>query len=233
MANEQEIKTSVTTNRDNKAQSTPTVAPSIAGQSTAVAPTPSVQTPPPKITTIPGPRKAKQDRPPEQDPGIWRMNRRNFLSVAGWLGFLGFIFASIVGTLRYMFPRVLFEPPTKFKAGFPLDYVIGEVNEKYKDEFRVWIVREEGGFYALIAICTHLGCTPRWLAVENKFKCPCHGSGYYKSGVNFEGPTPRPLERAQITLTDDGQILVDKSITYRYELGQWGNPGSYLKYTGV
>jgi cytochrome b6-f complex iron-sulfur subunit len=161
------------------------------------------------------------------------MNRRNFLSAAGWLGFLTFIFASVVGALRYMFPRILFEPPTKFKAGFPEDYVIGDVNESYKDTQRVWIVREKEGFYALIAICTHLGCTPNWLPAENKFKCPCHGSGYYKNGINFEGPTPRPLERAYVGLADDGQLLIDKSIKFRYELDEWGKPGSYLKYTGV
>lgn len=187
----------------------------------------------PKIVPTPAPRKAKQDRPPAVDQGIWRMNRRNLLSVAGWLGFFGFIFASVVGSIRYMFPRVLFEPPQKFRAGHPEDYIIGEVNEKFKDEQRVWIVREKEGFYALIAICTHLGCTPRWLSAENKFKCPCHGSGFYRDGINFEGPAPRPLERAAITLADDGQILVDKTIKFRYELGEWGKPDSFLKYTGA
>lgn len=186
----------------------------------------------PQVSSAPLPRKPKQDRPPEDDPGIWHLNRRNLLSVAGWMGFLGFIVASTVGALRYMFPRVLFEPPTKFKAGFPQDYVVGEVSEKYKDTQRVWIVREKTGFYAIIAICTHLGCTPRWLPGENKFKCPCHGSGYYKSGVNFEGPAPRPMERAYIGLADDGEIEVDRSIKFRYELNQWGKPGSFLPYTG-
>lgn len=186
----------------------------------------------PSISAAPIPKKPKQDRAPENDPGIWRMGRKSFLSFAGWLSFLGFLGISTVGALRFMFPRVLFEPPTKFKAGLPSDYVIGEVNEKYTDEQRIWIVREQEGFYALIAICTHLGCTPRWLTAENKFKCPCHGSGYYKSGVNFEGPTPRPLERAQITLNDDGEIVIEKSIKFRYELGEWGKPGSFLKYVG-
>ncbi len=185
-----------------------------------------------QISVTPIPKKPKQDRAPENDPGIWRMGRKSFLSFAGWLSFLGFIGISSVGALRFMFPRVLFEPPSKFKAGLPSDYVIGEVNEKYTDEQRIWIVREQEGFYALIAICTHLGCTPRWLTAENKFKCPCHGSGYYKNGVNFEGPTPRPLERAQITLNDDGEIVIDKSIKFRYELGEWGKAGSFLKYVG-
>lgn len=168
----------------------------------------------------------------EHDPGIWRFNRRNLLSLTGWLAFLSFIVASTIGALRYMFPRVLFEPPTKFKAGFPQDYVLGEVSDKYKDAHRVWIIRNKEGFYSLIAICTHLGCTPRWLPTDDKFKCPCHGSGFYKSGINFEGPAPRPLERAQITWADDGQIQVDTSISFRYEMGQWGKPGSFLTYTG-
>ena len=201
--------------------------------SEATPPTLSKPIPPkPKITGSPE-RKAKQDRPADRDAGIWRMNRRNFLNVAGWMAFLTFIVTSVIGTLRYMFPRVLFEPPTKFKVGFPSDFVMGEISESFKDKHRVWIVREKEGFYALVAICTHLGCTPNWMASEDKFKCPCHGSGYYRNGVNFEGPTPRPLERAYIALADDGQIVVDTSIKFRYEFGQWANPGSYFKYTGA
>jgi hypothetical protein len=72
----------------------------------------------------------------------------------------------------------------------------------------------------LIAVCTHLGCSPNWLPAENKFKCPCHGSGFYMSGVNFEGPAPRPLERARIVLADDGQILIGgAAVTYLYTQG--------------
>lgn len=160
------------------------------------------------------------------------MNRRSLLSVAGWLAFTGFIVTSTVSALRFMFPRVLFEPPTKFKAGVPQDFLVGEVSEKFKDEKRVWIVRDKEGFYALISICTHLGCTPRWLPSDSKFKCPCHGSGFYQSGVNFEGPAPRPLERAYIGLADDGQIEIDRGIKFLYEKNEWGRPGSFLPYTG-
>lgn len=176
-------------------------------------------------------RKPKQDKPPEEDHGIWRMSRKNFLNVAGWFGFAGFLVTATLGAIRLMVPRVLYEAPSAFKAGYPDEYIIGEVNEKYKDEFRVWIVREQEGFYALLAICTHLGCTPRWAPSENKFKCPCHGSGYHKDGVNFEGPTPRPLERLKITIADDGQILVDRNIKFLYEKQEWSKPDAYLKYS--
>jgi cytochrome b6-f complex iron-sulfur subunit len=164
------------------------------------------------------------------DPGIWRISRRNFVSVAGWGAFFVFIATSTIGALRMMFPRILYEPPSAFKAGFPNDYLVGDVSEKYKDDYRVWIIRDPDGFYALSAICTHLGCTPRWLAAENKFKCPCHGSGFRRSGINFEGPAPRPLERLKISLADDGQILIDRAITFRYENGDWSKPDCFLPY---
>jgi cytochrome b6-f complex iron-sulfur subunit len=156
---------------------------------------------------------AKENETPKvAKKGIW--SRRDFFTRLGWSGFGIFGLLSLLGFVRSAFPRVLFQPPTKFKAGDPNDYVLGEVNEKFKQEYRVWIVREEAGLYALFAKCTHLGCTPRWLAAENKFKCPCHGSGFYKDGTNFEGPAPRPLDRFEISMGADGQIVVDKSKMY-------------------
>jgi cytochrome b6-f complex iron-sulfur subunit len=159
-------------------------------------------------------------------------SRRSFMKLSlpiGWVAFSSACASSLVATARFMFPNVLFEPPQSFKAGFPGEFNVGEVDTRFKDAFGVWIVRQADGFYALIATCTHLGCSPNWLPAENKFKCPCHGSGFYKSGVNFEGPAPRPLERARIVLADDGQILVDKSVKFQQEKGEWDKPEAFLK----
>jgi len=158
-------------------------------------------------------------------------SRRLFLwsLPVGWTAFSAACASSLIATARFLFPNVLFEPPQSFKAGFPGEYNAGEVDVRWKDAFGVWIVRSAEGFYALIAVCTHLGCSPNWLAAENKFKCPCHGSGFYMSGVNFEGPAPRPLERARIVLADDGQILVDKSVKFQQEKGEWEKAEAFLK----
>jgi cytochrome b6-f complex iron-sulfur subunit len=159
-------------------------------------------------------------------------SRRSFMRFAlpvGWVAFSAACTSSLVATARFMFPNVLFEPPQSFKAGFPGEYNVGEVDVRWKDAFGVWVVREADGFYALIAVCTHLGCSPNWLPAENKFKCPCHGSGFYRTGVNFEGPAPRPLERARIVLSDDGQILIDKSVKFQEEKGEWTKPEAFLK----
>lgn len=161
-------------------------------------------------------------------PGTLWMSRRNFLSRAGWTAFFSFLGMMLLGSLRYMFPRVLFEPSTVFKAGLPDDYPIGAVSTKWVKDYRTWIVRNDKGFYAIFAQCTHLGCTPRWLEAEAKFKCPCHGSGFTMDGLNFEGPAPRPLERVKIGISEDGQLLVDTSIRYREEQGQWSNPDAFL-----
>lgn len=138
-----------------------------------------------------------------------------------------------LGTLRFLFPNVLAEPPSKIKVGTPDTYEDGKVVERYKDQ-HAWIVRrkdEKFGdiIYALSTTCTHLGCTPNWLEREQKFKCPCHGSGFYISGINFEGPAPRPLERWAVAIGDDGQIVIDMSKKFQQERGEWSNPESFIK----
>jgi cytochrome b6-f complex iron-sulfur subunit len=160
------------------------------------------------------------------------VSRRGFFSWAAvaWVGFSAAIGGCVTAWGRFMFPNVLYEPPTSFKVGVPSDFPPGVVDERFKESNGVWIVNNDGKLYSLIAICTHLGCPPAWLEAQNKFKCPCHGSGYYKSGINFEGPTPRPLERARIAVDpSDGQILVDKAQKYLWEQGQWVDPNSFIE----
>lgn len=139
-------------------------------------------------------------------------------------------FSAMLG--RFFFPNVLAEPPSTIKVGPSSQFEAGEVNERWKAEWGFWVVRSvyngQDMLYALSTVCTHLGCPPNWLVSEQKFKCPCHGSGFYVSGVNFEGPAPRPLERFKLSVGEDGQIVVDKAQKYQEELGQWNDPDSFI-----
>lgn len=167
-------------------------------------------------------------------------DRRGFITVFfGSFLAVGFSALSItnllwlLGGARFMFPNILTEPPSKFKVGFPADFTAGSVATKFKAQFGVWVVNSQYDgkqeIYALRSVCTHLGCTPNWLEAEQKYKCPCHGSGFYKDGVNFEGPAPRPLERYAISLASDGQLEIDKSQLFQEELGQWSDAACYVQ----
>jgi cytochrome b6-f complex iron-sulfur subunit len=153
--------------------------------------------------------------------------RRRFVTAA----ILGSLTINFLMFLRFFFPRVLFEPKTRFKIGYPSDFGFG-VDTKFQNQFRIWVVRNTEGIFVISAICTHLGCTPDWKPGENKFKCPCHGSGYDSEGVNFEGPAPRPMDRAHVELDADGQIIVDLSKVYKWPKGersQFGDPGAIIR----
>jgi cytochrome b6-f complex iron-sulfur subunit len=237
--------TAVAAARETGAKPTPSLAPSQPKPATgaAVAPRPVPAKPPaapqpdlagktttpaaPSVTAAKKPARAPDDSSP-------LLTRRAWIALS-WGAFSAASVAALAATGRFMFPNVLNEPPQQFKAGFPSEYGPG-VDERWKEKFGIWLVRtpddvvhHAAGFYAIISTCTHLGCTPNYLSAEAKFKCPCHGSGFRLTGINFEGPAPRPLERARIVLADDGQILVDKSRKFQYELGQWLDPESFLK----
>jgi cytochrome b6-f complex iron-sulfur subunit len=206
-------------------------APDVAGKTTSIASAGGAAARAATAAPAPAAAKAATRDPDDTSP---LLSRRAWMGLA-WGTFSAATAASLAATGRFMFPNVLNEPPQQFKAGFPNEYGMG-VDERWKEKFGIWLVRtpddieaHASGFYALITVCTHLGCTPNYLSAENKFKCPCHGSGYRLTGINFEGPAPRPLERARVALADDGQILVDKSRKFQYELGQWKDPDAFLK----
>ncbi len=147
------------------------------------------------------------------------------------LGAIGGLWSAALA--RFMMPNVTTEPNRRFRVGFARDYPLGRVETKFKDRFGVWIVhqtyRGQAQIYALRTVCTHLGCITIWQESEQKFKCPCHGSGFHRDGTNFEGPAPRPLERYAIRIADDGQLEVDRSRVFQRELGQWDDPASFVR----
>lgn len=130
--------------------------------------------------------------------------------------------------LRYFYPNVNFEPEMEINIGRADSYAEG-VDERFKNTNGIWIVRQNGVLFALSNICTHLGCIPNWTPSSSTFECPCHGSGYYMTGVNFKGPAPRPLERYQITQNSDGTLTVNKAKVFRQEKSQWGLPTSQIE----
>lgn len=160
----------------------------------------------------------------EPDP-VNKMRRRLIWTAVG-----GFLATNFLMFLRFFLPRTIFEPSTVFRVGYPGDFGFG-VDTKFQQQYRIWVVRNAERLFVIYARCTHLGCTPDWKPGENKFKCPCHGSGYTSEGINFEGPAPRPMDRAHVELDPTGQIVVDTSRLFEWPKGDKGHfddPGAFL-----
>ena len=136
------------------------------------------------------------------------ITRRDFLNeiTLGALGIAGL--GSVAVTYQFFSPNVLFEPPTTFHAGNPDLYPVHSVT--FLQDQQVYIVRMPEGFYAVSAVCTHLGCVTQWKPDADMIACPCHGSKFKADGTKIEGPAPRPLPHFAILLTADGELLVDK-----------------------
>ncbi len=148
------------------------------------------------------------------DPPINKMRRRIV-----WASIAGFLTTCFLMFLRFFLPRSILEPSSIFRVGFPSDYALG-VDTKWQQQYRIWVDKTSDRVFVIYARCTHLGCTPDWRASENKFKCPCHGSGYDSEGINFEGPAPRPMDRAQVKLDAEGQIVVNIAKLYKQPKGE-------------
>lgn len=154
--------------------------------------------------------------------------------VTAW-GSLLFVTGTFLAWFQsFMVPKAPIVPPSKIRVGKLTNYTEFGVYEDYKPQ-NIWIITlEDEGVkktVALNTVCTHLGCIPNWLPGPQIFKCPCHGSGFRKTGVNFEGPAPRPLERFSLEVDPSGVLIVDKSKIHRAELGQWRDSDAYVVLT--
>jgi cytochrome b6-f complex iron-sulfur subunit len=187
----------------------------------------------PAVAPPKSPAPAKQVAKPagtvlesKPEPTVNKMRRRIV-----WASIAGFLTTCFLMFLRFFLPRSILEPSSVFRIGPPSDYALG-VDTKWQQQYRIWVTKTSDRLFVIYARCTHLGCTPDWKASENKFKCPCHGSGYDSEGINFEGPAPRPMDRAHVELDAEGQIVVDISRLYDWPKGGKDRfeeyPGAYI-----
>ena len=193
--------------------------------SNVAAPPASAATPSAKVPAKPPSKAAAVVVESRPDPPV-NKKRRQIV----WLSVTGFLTTCFLMFVRFFLPRAIFEPSSTFKIGFPGDYALG-VDTKYQQMYRIWVDKTSDRLFVVYARCTHLGCTPDWKPSENKFKCPCHGSGYDSEAINFEGPAPRPMDRAHVELDAEGQIVVDVSKLYKWPKGdrnEFNDPGAFI-----
>ena len=135
--------------------------------------------------------------------------RRDFLAKLG----VGSLVVAAAGaglfTYEYFSPNVLFEASPIIKAGKPDQFAPGTVT--LDPQSGVYLINGAKGFYALGAVCTHLGCLTAWKPELDLIACPCHGSRFNRDGIKVAGPAPQPLPWLKVWLADDGYLMVDRS----------------------
>ena len=137
------------------------------------------------------------------------VSRREFFAKMG----MGSLVVAAVGTglfsYEYFSPNVLFEASPIIKAGKPDQFPPNTVT--LDPQSGIYLVNGAKGFYALGAICTHLGCLTAWKPELDMSACPCHGSRFNRDGVKIAGPAPQPLPWLKVWLSEDGYLMVDRS----------------------
>ena len=146
-------------------------------------------------------------------------NRRDFFVKLG----VGSLSIAAVGTAAFSYqflsPNVLFEPSPIVNAGKPENYAVDSVTLDVNSG--IYLIHAQEGFFSLSAVCTHLGCLTAWKPELGIIACPCHGSKFYVlepnkiPGEKIEGPAPRPLPWLQTWISDEGDLMVDRSIAIR------------------
>ena len=149
---------------------------------------------------------AEKEKQENQDGSL---NRRQFFVRLG-LGSLAVAGAgTAVFAYQFLSPNVLYEPSPIVNAGKPASYPPDSVT--LDPATGIFVARETQGFYALSAVCTHLGCLTAWKPELGIIACTCHGSKFKPDGTKIAGPAPRPLPWLRMWLSDDGDLMVDRS----------------------
>jgi menaquinol-cytochrome c reductase iron-sulfur subunit len=166
--------------------------------------------------------KKKTDPSSIQDVQPPNPGRRSLLQKLGLAGIVAGFGGMGLQAFRSLIPNVTYESPRKFKIGAPEALAEGMT---FLDDKRLYVFREGRSFYAVSGACTHLGCTVKYVKLQQtkqiekdgatvqipfEFHCPCHGSKFYADGSPFAGPAPGPLKWYRVQQSpDDGQLIVD------------------------
>jgi nitrite reductase/ring-hydroxylating ferredoxin subunit len=158
---------------------------------------------------------ADENKEKMQTPANSGIDRREFFLRMG-LGSMGIAAAgTAVFAYQFLSPNVLYEPSPIVNMGRPESYQLDSVTLDV--DARIFIIHANEGFFSLNAVCTHLGCLTAWKPDLGIIACPCHGSKFAVKqpgkvpGEKLEGPAPKPLPWLKMWLSDEGELMVDRS----------------------
>lgn len=134
------------------------------------------------------------------------VTRRDFLGLAAAWSAIGAFVMAILLAMRLPMPSVFPESNSRVKLGRPAQFLVG--SSTYFAAHYLWLFHGEGGFHAISAVCTHLGCTVEHTEA-GEFTCPCHGSKFDAAGEVMGGPAPKGLVWVELSVSPEGWLVAD------------------------
>ena len=138
---------------------------------------------------------------------IPRRNRRRFLQELAIGGIAGFVSILVAGPLVGYFFEVLGKSPSlQWVRVCSLDQIDTLEPREFRVSFKgenssvpfevvqgVFVIQQGNQILAFGNVCTHMGCSVRWLAWRQQILCPCHGGIYDRWGNLAGGPPSESL----------------------------------------
>lgn len=167
----------------------------------------------------------------------YNVSRRRFFNRATFAVF-GLVIAQFtVTSLAFMWPKLKKGFGTTYNAG-NIDALKAEITQgttvvpKFFPSAQAWVIpigldvvpgssftdlpdivtggTDDGiGLMALWMRCPHLGCRVPECIPSQGFECPCHGSKFNIHGEYFAGPSPRNMDRFNVSTSEQGELIID------------------------
>ena len=144
---------------------------------------------------------------------------------------LGTLIVNLLMFLRFFFPRALYEPKTKFTIGYPVGFRVRRGHQIPEGPPNLGGPQHRGNFRHHCHLHSS-GLHARLETQRKQIQVPVPRQRLRSEGINFEGPAPRPMDRAHVELDPQGQIVVDVSHSYSWPKGersQFGDHGAILR----
>jgi cytochrome b6-f complex iron-sulfur subunit len=138
------------------------------------------------------------------------INRRSFLNISIQFFVTTFLILTGYAFIRYLWPQKQKQNETSSNT---VAIAISEISVnqfkfiRYKGKAAILIRPSENEFYAISAVCTHLGCIVKYDTNKKQLICPCHTAVFDHHGNVISGPAPKPLETYPIKIKE-GKIII-------------------------
>ncbi len=102
-------------------------------------------------------------------------------------------------------------------ATFPVSFRKVNAAQSYQENRNVFVIRKGNDILAFSNVCTHMGCSVRWLAWRQQILCPCHGGIYDRWGNLAGGPPPAGLPFYETKIEGNDLFISNRTFSRQAE----------------